>query len=99
MVGAALVWAGAVVVLLRRIIRPQLGGATWGSFLSPDQVNQLRGMSLVEYRESLVAVLGALVLRRYRAVRVAVDLLVAGFVPLLLAGVATGVAHLWVVVR
>lgn len=91
---AAGLWAGAVVVLLRRIIRPRLAGTVPGSFARPDRMAELRGLSLVEYRESFVARLGGLVLARYRAVRVATDLLVAGFVPLLLAALGAGLATL-----
>ncbi|MGH3867239.1 MAG: hypothetical protein ACRDQ4_14070 [Pseudonocardiaceae bacterium] len=87
-------WAGSVVVLLRRIIRPRLEGAHRGSFLEPDHVERLRVMSVICYREALVARLGGLVLARYRAVRLAADLLAAGFVPLLLAGAVAAVPGL-----
>ncbi|MGH3978052.1 MAG: hypothetical protein ACRDRZ_03460, partial [Pseudonocardiaceae bacterium] len=84
----------AVVVLLRRIIRPRLAGPHRGSLLSGDQVAELRGLSLVEYRAALVTRLGSLALARYRAVTVAADLLVAGFVPLLVAALGAGIAAL-----
>lgn len=91
---AAGLWAGSVVVLLRRIIRPRLAGPHRGSLLSGDQVAELRGLSLVEYRAALVTRLGSLALARYRAVTVAADLLVAGFVPLLVAALGAGIAAL-----
>ncbi|MGH8572482.1 MAG: hypothetical protein ACREX8_07900 [Gammaproteobacteria bacterium] len=91
---AAVLWAGAVVVLLRRIIRPRLAGVVPGSFVRPGRLAELRGLSLTEYRESFIAGLGGLVLARYRAVRVASDLLVAGFVPLLVAGLGAGAGGL-----
>lgn len=92
LVAAGVLWAAAVVVLLRRTIRPHLGGPARGSFVSPDHLEGLRGMSLADYRQALVARLDGLVLRRYHAVRRAVDLLVAGFVPLLASGIATAAA-------
>jgi hypothetical protein len=96
---AAGLWAAALVVLLRRIIRPHLPGPVHrGSFMSADQAGELREIPLIEYRQNLVNRLGALVLARYRAVRLATDLLVAGFVPLLLAGAGAGVAALLAVV-
>ena len=52
----------------------------------------MRELSLMEHREAQVLRLGAMVLARYRAVRVASDLLLAGFVPLLFAAAVMGVA-------
>lgn len=92
---AAVLWAVVVVVLLRGIIRPHLAGRWRGTFAHPDHARHLRGMSLIEYQETLVTKLGGLVARRYRAARLAADLLVAGFVPLL----ATGVTAVVVAVR
>lgn len=86
---AAGLWSAALVTLLRRIVRPHLQGPRRGSFIDPDHIKTLRGMSLDEYNEALVTRLSILVLRRYKAVALAVDLLIAGFVPLLIAALAT----------
>jgi hypothetical protein len=48
------------------------------SFACTDRMDTLRGLSLTAYRESVVSGLGGLVLARYRAVRLATDLLLAG---------------------
>lgn len=81
MVTAAGLWVAAVVVVLHRIVRPRLRNG--GSFTS-HQVEDLRGVSLVEYRVILINQVSGIVARRYRAVRLAADLLLAGFAPLLL---------------
>lgn len=47
---AAGLWASSVVVLLRRIIRPRLAGVVPGSFVRPDRMAELRGLSLAAYR-------------------------------------------------
>lgn len=95
---AAGLWAGSVVVLLRRIIRPRLGPVVPHSFACGERMDTLRGLSLAAYRESVVSGLGGLVLARYRAVQRAADLLVAGFVPLLVAALGAGLAALLSVV-
>lgn len=85
-----LCWAATTAVLLREIIRPRLDSNTRTTFTHPRHVEHLKDMTPTAYREKLVSGLGALVLRRYRAILLAVDLLVAGFGPLLLAGIAAG---------
>lgn len=92
---AAGLWATAVAVLLRRVVRPRLAVVVPGSFACGERMDTLHGLSLTAYRESVVSGLGGLVLARYQAVRLAVDLLLAGFVPLLAAVVAVVPVLLW----
>ncbi|MGH3828066.1 MAG: hypothetical protein ACRDQX_12990 [Pseudonocardiaceae bacterium] len=88
LVAAAGLWVAAVFVLLHRVVRPRLPSGVRGSFLSPSHVEDLRAVSLAEYRAARATELGGIVLARYRAVRLAADLLLAGFAPLLLTGIA-----------
>lgn len=88
LLAAAGLWAAAVAVLLRRVVRPRLAPVIRHSFACAERMDTLRALSLTAYRESVVSGLGGLVLARYRAVRLAVDLLLAGFVPLLAAVLA-----------
>ncbi|KAA2247019.1 hypothetical protein F0L68_40455 [Solihabitans fulvus] len=79
---AAASWIAAVAVLLRRVIRPQLGAATRGTFVSGRQTDELDGMTLISYHRARIDRQGPLVLARYQHLRRAVDLLLYGFVPL-----------------
>ena len=99
LLAAAGLWASAVVVLLRRVIRPRLAPVVPGSFACTDRLAALRSMSLTEYHESRATGLGGIVLARYRAVQRAADLLLAGFVPLILAVVAVAPVALLAVIR
>lgn len=91
---AGLLWLSSVAVLMLRIIRPRLGPSVRGTFAHADHIEHLRAMTPDSYREELTSGLGTLVLKRYRAIRLAVDLLVLGFVPLILAGVIASLRNL-----
>lgn len=84
----ALLWAAVVVILLRKVIRPNLV-KSFGHFTSGNQLEELKQLTLQGYQESKVLVLGQIVVTRYRAVRIAANLLMMGFVPLLLSALFT----------
>jgi hypothetical protein len=83
---ASLLWASSVILLIFKIVRPQLQYRGPGAFVNDSYIDELRTMSLLEYREYLVGRLSGLVLRRYCSVRLASNLLICGFVPLIFSG-------------
>lgn len=93
LVAAAAALASSALVLLLQALRPRLGGSgfcRW-SAMEPGQVLQdLADVDPARHHAGELAVLSAIALRKFRAVRMAVDLMAAGMV-LLAAAIVAGV--------
>jgi hypothetical protein len=89
--GAAALWGSALLVLIYKVIRPDLSGPSDTAFVHPDHVHRLSGISLEAFYLDLVLRLRPLVVTRFRHLARAVDLIVAGFVALFAGATTFGV--------
>lgn len=76
---SAALWVGAATVLLLGVIRPR---PTTATVLNPSHTPELRAITPTGYRPHHAGELEATVAARYHALRLATDLLLAGFASL-----------------
>lgn len=88
---AAASWAGALLILCYKVIRPVLSGPSDTAFVHTDHLQRLDNISLEQFHRDLVLRLRPLVVTRFRFLARAVDLIVAGFGALFAGAISFGV--------
>ncbi|MFC0436127.1 hypothetical protein [Kutzneria buriramensis] len=91
--GAAGLWGSALLVLIYKVIRPDITPAAGSntSFVHDDHLDRLDSVDLTRFHLDQVVRLRPLVVARFRALARSVDLIVLGFVALFAGAAAFGI--------
>lgn len=82
---AVFFWGKGMVILLRDILRPNLGRDVRGTFTDPHHIDYIMTIAFDQYQMDRIKGLGSLLYRRYQHIEKAVNCMLAGFVA---AGIA-----------
>ena len=80
LLASAAFWIATITELLRHVLRPSLQSPIHGGFMDPNRYEYFKTISLEEYRLAKVRFFNELLVRRYKSLQKAVNLLLLGFV-------------------